>query len=80
MVNNSFNSQSIKFGDVLRLNIQDVRKFCLETCVSVLVCFVKFYVLFLVQMMCEVPKMYTRVIEVDTSEQNSLRTDERVLK
>ena len=44
MSNNIFYNQCVEIHDVLRLNVHDVRKVCLEMILCVYGCFVEFYV------------------------------------
>ena len=47
MIYNSVYKQFLKFHEVWRANVHDIRKNCLEITLCVLVCFVEFYVFIL---------------------------------
>ena len=49
MINNYVLRHFLKFADVRRSNIHDVRKMCLGMCLCVLVCFGKFYAFIFVE-------------------------------
>ena len=64
MSNNIFYNQCVEIHDVLRLNVHDVRKVCLEMTLCVLACFVKFYVFVFDEIDIKGPKLVYNHIRV----------------